>query len=43
MTFMKVFTMGNKDHLDPSILNEDWKSNPRWKDTKRNYSAEYVV
>ena len=40
---MKVFTMGNKDHLDPSILNEDWKSNPRWKDTKRNFSAEDVV
>ena len=43
MTFMKVFTMGNKDHLDPSILNEDWQSNPRWKDTKRNFSAEDVV
>ena len=40
---MKVFTMGNKDHLDPSILNEDWQSNPRWKDTKRNFSAEDVV
>ena len=35
--------MGNKDHLDPSILNEDWQSNPRWKDTKRNFSAEDVV
>ena len=43
MIFMKVFTMGNKDHLDPSILNEDWKSNPRWKDTKRNFTAEDVV
>ena len=40
---MKVFTMGNKDHLDPSMLNEDWQSNPRWKDTKRNFSAEDVV
>ena len=40
---MKVFTMGNKDHLDPSILNEDWQSNPRWKDAKRNFSPEDVV
>ncbi len=40
---MKVFTMESKDHLDASILNKDWESNPRWKDTKRDFSAEDVV
>ena len=43
MTFTKVFMMENKNHLDPSLLSEEWETNPRWKDTKRNFSAEDVV
>ena len=43
MTFTKVFMMENKNHLDPSLLSEEWQTNPRWKDTKRNFSAEDVV
>ena len=35
--------MENKNHLDPSLLSEEWETNPRWKDTKRNFSAEDVV
>ena len=35
--------MENKDHLDAALLAKEWESNPRWKDTKRNYSAEDVV
>ena len=35
--------MENKNHLNPSLLSEEWETNPRWKDTKRNFSAEDVV
>ena len=35
--------MENKDHLDAALLAKEWESNPRWKDTERNYSAEDVV
>ena len=33
----------NANHLDPSLLENEWNTNERWAHTKRNFSADDVV
>ena len=33
----------NTNHLDPSLLENEWNANERWAHTKRNFSADDVV